>query len=216
MHAVDRGEEPPKLKAVREKYTPKWVRYYRDGQGKKPTDDRWRKFQPDLSEVFSTLCAYCEESCKGDVDHFGPKSRYPARVYEWSNWVLACHTCNHGKGEKWPSGGYVDPCAKTRPAQPEAYFTFDTRTGEIVPRSGLSSHRRRKAAQMIEDLGLNAYFHQKARVQWLEVVEAVLRGDDPEDPDHARFIRYVAARERGLSSITRAFLAEQGYALVEG
>jgi uncharacterized protein (TIGR02646 family) len=215
MHAVDRGEEPPKLKAVRDKYTPRWVRYYREGEGKKPTDDHWRKFQPDLSDVFSAICGYCERSCKGQVDHFRPKSRDPELVYEWSNWILACPTCNQNKGEQWPSGGYVDPGAKTRSAQPEAYFTFDTKTGEMLPRPGLSARRHNKASQMIEDLDLNAYYHLKRRVQWLEVVEAALQGDDPENPRQTKLIHMVAGRDRELSSIVRAFLTEHGYAVAE-
>jgi uncharacterized protein (TIGR02646 family) len=215
MHAVDRGDEPPKLRAVREQYTPQWVRYYRNGEGKKPNDDHWRKFQPHLSRAFSAICGYCERCCKGQVDHFRPKSRHPELVYAWSNWILACPTCNQNKSEKWPRGGYVDPCAKTRPAQPEAYFTFDTLTGELIPRAGLSPQRRKKAFQMIEDLGLNAYYHQKERVQWLDVLEAALRGEDPDDPDHAEFIRLVAGRDAELSSITRTFLTEHGYAIPE-
>ena len=215
MHAVDRGREPPKLKAVREKYTPKWVRYYPERKGKKPSDDHWRRFQPDLARVFSAICGYCEQSCKGQVDHFRPKSRYPQLVYQWSNWVFACPTCNQNKGEAWPSCGYVDPCAKTRSAQPEAYFTFDTMTGDIVPKPGLSRRRHKKASQMIDDLKLNDYPLQQERVRWLRVVEAALRWDDPEQPAHTEFVRLIASRESRLSSITRAFLEERGYSVDE-
>ena len=215
MHAVDRGQEPPELTAVREKYTPKWVGYYRDGKKEKPTDAHWRKFQPRLNEVFSTLCGYCEELCEGQVDHFRPKSAYPELVYAWSNWILACPRCNQKKGEKWPGRGYVDPCARTRAAQPEAYFGFDLKTCEIIPRPGLSRGRRQKAFQMIEDLGLNAVFHRKRRGKWLKAVEKALRGDDRDDPEHSQFIRFVAARDTELSSISRAFLAEHGYSVPE-
>ena len=144
MHGVNRGAEPSGLKAIQTKFTPRWIQYYGHNVGEKPTDSRWRQFQPDLSSVFFDLCGYCEEFCKGDVDHFRPKSRNPELVYEWSNWVLACHTCNSKKQQKWPAGGYVDPCAKSPSAKPEAYFDFDTKTGQIFPRSGLSPHRRKR------------------------------------------------------------------------
>ena len=215
MHSVDRPEEPDGLGTVRKKLTPKWVGYYRHGKGKKPGDSRWREFQPDLSRVFFDQCGYCEELCKGEVDHFRPKSRDPELVYVWSNWVLACHTCNGTKRQKWPSGGYVDPCAKTRAAQPEAYFEFDTKTGHILPKPGLSSRRRKKASQMIDDLGLNLYYHLKRRAKWLTAVEANLTRDDAADPDHGEFIRLVASRETELSSITRAFLKERGFPVTE-
>jgi uncharacterized protein (TIGR02646 family) len=212
MHGVDRGEEPVRLAAVRKKYTPRWVRHYRHGEGKKkPGDTKWREFQPHLSRVFFQLCAYCEELCKGEVEHFRPKSRFPERVYEWSNWVLACHTCNQAKLEKWPSGGYVDPCAKTAAARPEEYFRFDTKTGEILPKRGLSPTRRKKAQRMIDDLGLKKYHHLKRRVKWLRAVENVLAGDNPKDPGHKNFIRFVTSRETELSSITRQYMHERGY-----
>ena len=123
MHWVDRGPEPASLSQVRERYTPRWIAYYRDDVGARPTDSYWRDFHDDLSQVFFNLCAYCEEICRGEVDHFRPKSRFPEQVYQWSNWVLACHDCNLWKSDKWPTGGYVDPCAKTAAARPETSLT---------------------------------------------------------------------------------------------
>lgn len=35
----------------------------------------------DVRTVFFGLCAYCEELCKDEVEHFRPKSRFPERVY---------------------------------------------------------------------------------------------------------------------------------------
>jgi uncharacterized protein (TIGR02646 family) len=208
MHKVDRGAEPTGLNEVRTKYTPGWVRYYPKRKGAKPTDSRWRDFHSDLSKRFAGICGYCEEGCKGEVDHFRPKSRYPARTYQWSNWILACHCCNQAKSERWPSGGYVDPCAKAAPVRPEAYFEFDTKTGEILPKSDLSPWRNNKAVRMIDDLGLNRFYHLKRRLQWLAAVEQGVSALS--DPDFAEFVRFVADREREFSSITRAFLRERG------
>ena len=210
MRAVNRGPEPAGLKAVRKRRTPRWVNYYRHGSGRKPTDGDWRGFQPDVSKVFFDLCAYCEEYCKGDVDHFRPKARYPHLVYEWTNWVLACPTCNNSKSDKWPSGGYVDPCARTRRAQPEAYFVFDTHIYHIVPRPGLSPRRRKKAEQMIADLKLNNYHHLKRRALWLTAVGKGLEAGPPTSPGHDAFVQCVSSRERELSSMTSQFLREQG------
>lgn len=209
MHTVDRGPEPPGLEAVRRKLTPKWVAHYRDKKGKKPTDDKWRGFHTELSKKFYSLCGYCEAECKGDVDHFRPKSKFPERVYVWGNWVLACHVCNIKKGGDWPPGGYVDPCAKSRSAQPESYFDFDTKTAEIVAKPGLTAVRRRKAANMIKDLALNAYHHRKRRIHHLLGVEDALKGRTDRDPINERIIRRVTSRETRLSSITRAWLKEQ-------
>ncbi len=175
MHWVDRGTEPPALKKVRRKHTSRWVKHYRHGQGTKPSDDHWRDFHEDLRKAFSDLCAYCEETCKGEVDHFHPKSKFPEDVYRWSNWLFACHDCNHAKSDEWPSGGYVDPCAKTRLARPEEFFDFDWKTGEIVPKPRLSRARHKKAVTTIRDLKLNAYHKLKDRLIWVIMVGTVLR-----------------------------------------
>ena len=155
MHWVRRGPEPPGLASVRSRYTPRWVAHYRDRTGPRPGDSRWRDFHDELRRGFSGICGYCEETSRGEVDHFRPKSRFPELVYEWSNWVLACHDCNHAKGDQWPPGGYADPCARSRSARPEGFFDFDVVTGEMVPRTGLSRARRAKALRTIGSLSPN-------------------------------------------------------------
>ena len=212
MHWVDRGPEPDRLARIRARYTPRWVRFYDSKAGDKPSDSRWRDFSGDLTDAFHGLCAYCEERRRGEVDHFRPKSRYPDLVYAWSNWLFACHDCNHAKGEKWPPRGYVDPCARSRGARPEHFFSFDLLTGEILPKEGLSRARRRKAQSTIDDLRLNEWHHLKNRVGWLHLISAII----PDEPDEmtveseeqrARF----ASRTTPHSSITRRWLSEHGY-----
>ena len=151
MRWVDRGPAPPRLVHVQRKYTLRWISHYRNHTGKKPTDARWRDFRDELSRRFHGICGYCEEADHGEVDHFKPKSKHPELVYEWSNWVFACHTCNSiYKGDKWPSGGYVDPCARSKSARPESFFDFTLHTGEIVTKPNLSPRRLRKAQQTIQ------------------------------------------------------------------
>jgi uncharacterized protein (TIGR02646 family) len=209
MHGVDRGREPKRLKPIRTKFTRRWVQYYTHGMGRKPSDSHWRRFQPDLSRGFDSICGYCEEICMGHVDHFHPKSGYPHLVYQWTNWILACNFCNQSKGEKWPVGGYIDPCAAPPLARPESCFTFDSMTTEIVPLGTLQTRHKYKAARMIEDLKLNSYHHLKKRTQWLKAVSEAL--NDCRPASQAKFIKYITSREQELSSISRHFLCEQGY-----
>jgi len=208
MHSVDRGPEPARLKPIRRRLTPAWVRHYRMHQGNRPGDARWREFQLELSDAFFSLCGYCETECKGEVDHFRPKSREPELAYEWTNWVLACHTCNQAKAEKWPAGGYVDPCAKRAPERPESFFDFDTTTGEIKPKEDLSEGRRRRARRMIEDLNLNGYHHLKARTFHLSLLACALK-----DPSCQEVAALVARRGEKLSSISRQFLVEKRFSV---
>lgn len=211
MHWVDRGPEPEGLAAVRSRYTPRWVEYYRNGTGSRPSDSHWRDFHDDLSSVFFDLCAYCEELCRGEVEHFRPKSRFPELVYEWSNWVFACHDCNFAKSEKWPTGGYIDPCARLRAARPQTFFGFDTLTGEIVPKTGLSLGRRKKAVQIIDDLQLNARHHTIGRIARIREVSLILSHGLHVIPHFRDRLAELAHRNTELSSVARFMLEQYGY-----
>lgn len=211
MHYVDRGQEPQGLKRYRNNYTQRWVEYYEQKIGSKPTDSHWRKFHKRLGKFFSFLCGYCERDCKGEVDHFQPKSRFPRKVYDWSNWVFSCHDCNNIKSEKWPNGGYVDPCARTQSSQAENFFEFDLKTGEIKPKARLTARRWQKARTMIDDLKLNAFHHLRGRLTWLSLVSEVLKRENENDPGNKGFVQLVSARDCPFSSITRCLLEQEGY-----
>ena len=214
MHWVDRGPEPVGLEPLRSRYTPRWVDHYRNRVGERPpSDSRWRDFHQDLREVFAGICAYCEEADKGEIDHFRPKSRFPELTYEWSNWLFACHNCNSAKREKWPAGGYVNPCASSIPARPENFFDFDTVACTIIPRAGLSRARREKATRTIQDLQLNAPHHLQWRQTLLVAIAKVLSEDPSLNAATIGFLNDYSGRTSPLSSIVRAFLAEQGIAL---
>ena len=85
MHTVQRGNPPVALAEISRRYIQKWISFYETKTGKKPTDSKWRDFEPTLRKRFTNLCGYCEESCKGEVDHFRPKSVFPRAVYLWDN-----------------------------------------------------------------------------------------------------------------------------------
>jgi uncharacterized protein (TIGR02646 family) len=207
MHYVDRGPEPAGLGTIRRRLTGGWVRFYRRRQGKKPGDARWREFQPALSEVFFSVCGYCETECNGQVDHFRPKRRDPELVYEWTNWILACPTCNLAKGGKWPSGGYADPCAERGSDRPENLFWFDTKNGLLLAKDGLSEQRLRRAEQMIDDLKLNDSHRRQRRLLHLQALALALKSPDENVVD------FFSSREQALSSISRQFLSERGFLL---
>ena len=214
MHWVDRGPEPSGLEEVRGRYTPRWVDHYEIGIGNRPTDSRWRDFTDELREAFGDICGYCESVCKGEVDHFRPKARFPKLVYVWLNWVFACHDCNNAKSNTWPPGGYIDPCAEDASLIPEAYFTFDTMTGEIIARNDLGHDRFEKAVMMIDDLNLNGQHHLKNRLMWLHAVPWAIPYDPAEattDSEVAR--RKLASRSMQWSSLVRVWLMERGYSI---
>lgn len=71
----------------------------------------WREALPDMLEKYGRLCAYLglyvERGTGGPtVDHFEPKSKNWRRVYDWSNYRLACLLVNSIKEDLEPE---LDP-----------------------------------------------------------------------------------------------------------
>jgi hypothetical protein len=46
-------------------------------------------------------CVYCEDSIGDEIEHIYPKSLYPGRVFDWTNYVYACGNCNGPKNDKF-------------------------------------------------------------------------------------------------------------------
>ena len=213
MHWVDRGEEPTALEPIRLQRTPGWVAHYSQFNipriGKPPRDNGWNEFLDTLGDRFYWLCGYCEDWGKLQVDHFRPKSKFPDLVYVWSNWVLSCIGCNFTKRDKWPSGGYVDPCENVDSAHPESFFRFDMMSKEILPRDDQSEQRKSIAWDTIVDLGLNDFHHLRKRADRLSNLEEKLQGKD--EAETRRISADETSRDARLSSVARAWLLDRGY-----
>ena len=165
MRWIDRGPEPRGIAGYASRFTQGWIDYFDSRVGWRPEDYYWREFRSTLGSRSNNICWYCERHCYVDahtgdrastVDHFRPISKFPALSYIWTNWIFSCQRCNvENKGDGWPELGYVDPCAATISERPDQYFDYDSATGEIIPKIGLTGDARRKAWHTIEDLGLN-------------------------------------------------------------
>ena len=214
MHRVGRGAAPAGLSKIRTNYTPRWVAYYRGQQGTKPTDSRWLDFRSNLRQMFLGLCGYCENvDPAGEVDHFRPKSGFPERVYEWSNWVYACRFCNKSKGNKWPRRGYIDPCAESANARPENIFDFDIHTGEYLVKMALGPVQRQKAEHMIGDLKLNDIDQLTRRLHWIELVKGNVPNDVNPGEEIPDSLRWLVNRGTEFSIFCRAFFFQRGYSI---
>ena len=208
MHWVDRGEEPSGLEDIRRQFTQEWIERYHRGTGNWPSP-KWGDFRDDLSRVFYGLCGYCEEVAKGEVDHFKPASKFPSLVYEWSNWIFACHSCNQIKSNKWPVRGYIDPCKSDQSERPESFFDFDAASKRLKPRAGISSENHDKADQMIKDLCLNGSYRIRQREERAFFIESRLVGLEEESEEELEFSERITSRDFSLSSFTRKILEER-------
>lgn len=81
---------------------------YKDAEGK--SQSQVRDF---LNKYYKEKCAYCEQTCKAEIEHYRPKKGvtednnhdgYYWLCYTWSNLVPSCRYCNTegGKGNKFP------------------------------------------------------------------------------------------------------------------
>lgn len=193
MRYVDRGAEPAGLEAIRAEHTQFWVDLYRDGIADHPDigykSSLWARFRDnELRERFNHKCGYCERACdaaRGNpksptLDHFKPKSKFPALTYVWGNWIFSCAECNRIKGDEWADGGFVDPCADDVLERPEEYFDFDydEYVMDLTPKSGLDYERKQRAEQTIKRLDLNGICEsrvasEEAEYQWASEMYAV-------------------------------------------
>lgn len=81
---------------------------YKDADGKMQSTVR-----DALNEYYKDKCAYCEDFCKAEIEHYRPKKAvndlplhngYFWLCYEWSNLLPSCRFCNTegGKGNQFP------------------------------------------------------------------------------------------------------------------
>ncbi len=129
----------------------------------------------------SVRCAYCEHSTPDEVEHIWPKDLYPARVFDWFNYLYACGICNGRKLNHWcvsdasgasrefkrsraerdagnygppPDGAplFIDP----RDEDPLRFLCVDLiDTFWVLPRRGLSDRDEERATWTITKLELN-------------------------------------------------------------
>ena len=61
----------------------------------------WKRVMPDMLQRYESRCAYSAMPVLGDasIDHFNPKTAYPAQAYVWSNYRLCLSKLNGKKGD---------------------------------------------------------------------------------------------------------------------
>ena len=129
-------------------------------------ENLWNSENRLIAEALATLqkglCAYCESSVRIDssknchIEHFKPRSKNEALIFEWTNLFLSC---NGGAGENahcgkhkddWNGDDIVSP--GDRLCEDLFAYRFD---GEVVPSTQLTESDASRALATIKILNLN-------------------------------------------------------------
>ena len=124
-------------------------RTFLDSQPDKEPKPLWAFAHDDMCRSYRRTCAYhCRRIVGGTIDHFLPKSKYPALTYEWSNYRLCSDSANRAKGAKV---GLLDPF-KIR----QSWFAIALPQCDVVLGEALPTAIQADARFTIEALHLNA------------------------------------------------------------
>lgn len=135
-------------------------------------------------------CMYCEDSAGTDIEHFWPKADYPEKAFTWTNYLLACSTCNSNyKRELFPVDAaglplLIDPAVE----EPREHLSLSGRTGKFVRRTP-------KGENSIEVFGLGRGSLEKGRrAAWVTLQALLLdydRACSQQDWEHAREVQHA-------------------------
>lgn len=144
------GEPPPKPRVKGRPF--KKIAERREDIHPDKLPDYWTDALDDLMEAYQRVCAY---SCfrihpvtgARSVDHMAPKSRAWDRVYEWSNYRLACGRLNARKRD---FTDVLDPFEVK-----DGWFEIEPVGFQVLPAEGLPPQTFEQVDSTITRLGLN-------------------------------------------------------------
>ena len=94
-----------------------------------------------------SYCPYCEiilfsenkdstedkEDKECHIEHIKPKSKFGNLTFDYRNFLISCSenkTCGHSKQSIWNDKLFINPVEEN----PEEYFSYNMRTGKIIPK----------------------------------------------------------------------------------
>ena len=139
------------------------------GRFKKPEDipsdefpTYWTRTLDDLMEAYHRICAYScfrvhEVTGARSVDHFAAKSREWDKVYEWSNYRLACSRLNSRKNK---FDDVLDPFEIG-----DDWFQLELVGFQVIPAKHLDDDVRDQVEKTIVRMKLNHFIFRRERAR---------------------------------------------------
>lgn len=131
---------------------------------KKRKVSNWKDVPPELKNSIREFmknesegkCPYCEIDIKNDfseIEHIRPKDKFPHLLLQYDNLICTCreaNRCGNKKGNSW-NEKFINPVTEN----PDDFFEYDIKTGEIIPKENEISENVEKAEYTIDILNLN-------------------------------------------------------------
>lgn len=173
-------------------------------------DPAWPELQSALRAIFHDKCAYCEIIVPRDVEHYYPKSRYPDRMFLWTNLLFACKNCDTDKGQRFPvvhgQPQLIDPCD----GDPALYITWDLPSGRPIPTE--DAGRKERALQTLDalpQLRHQSLADERRRVaQYFQFLLAQAVEESPTPPDVVDWLEDELSPARPWRSVRRQIVRD--------
>ncbi len=132
----------------------KFLERYETETKKPEFPDYWTRILALLHDQYGGICAYsCHwmpyDTGADTVEHFLPKSLYPCKAHEWTNYRLVCATLNGRKGDHMDT---LDPFEIEN-----GWFVLRFPSLQVFPSDGLKPELAAKVQATIDRLRLNDY-----------------------------------------------------------
>ena len=175
MLNIIKKEEPNFFQEFKNKYSPRNWGEYQNIQKENNINikEELKKYMLLNEQNFS--CCYCEKTINKNtshIEHIKSKSKFPKEFQDYTNLVVSCMSntsCGHYKDEKgktkYPNyyNKFINPVIEN----PECYFCYDLKTGELILKDGIKKEMKEKGKLTIGVLNLNEKSLVSARKNYL-------------------------------------------------
>lgn len=156
MFKVNKTEEPQFFKDYKKRNNPKsWKDFSYDI--KRQLKEYMLENEYEYKNEEGSYCPYCELKINlenSQIEHIYPKDKFPEKLMEYSNYLVACIssvTCGQNKGNSWENY-FINPTIE----DPEKYLEYDLMSGKIISKEkDTQKIEYKKAIVTIELLNLN-------------------------------------------------------------
>lgn len=152
MFKVNKTEEPQFFRDYKKRNTPKsWKDFSYDI--KRQLKEYMLENEYEYKNEEGSYCPYCELKINlenSQIEHIYPKDKFPEKLMEYSNYLVACIspvTCGQNKGNSWENY-FINPTIE----DPEKYLEYNLSSGEIIPKEKDESKLEYKKAKLTIDL----------------------------------------------------------------